>query len=130
MFSKYAISILLEKMPDSFQRMVYDHPGAGESHHLAYPFPHVFPVAVRRAFLAGSLLLAVSACREPLVGEFLEFSAVAAEFLVAFLLPAVQSYHQGYRMLLSLDPACHLLGIIWQYNNLVRPMLFPQVRSG
>ena len=83
-----------------------------------------------RAFLTGSLMLPVLACREPLVCEFLKFSALTADLLVALLLPAVQAYHQGYRMLLSLDPACHLLGIIWQYNNLVRPMLFPQVRSG
>ena len=67
---------------------------------------------MRRAFLAGCLLLAISACRQSLVREFLEFSAVAAEFLVALLLPAVQAYHQGHRMLLSLDSACHSLGII------------------
>ena len=88
-------------MPYGFKRMMQNHPWTGESHHFTNLFSHVFPVAVRRAFLAGCLLLAISACRQSLVREFLEFSAVAAEFLVALLLAAVQSNHQGYGILLS-----------------------------
>ena len=48
--------LFLKQMPDRLYWMVYDHPGAGESHHLAYPFPHVFPVTVRWAFLAPLIL--------------------------------------------------------------------------
>ena len=81
--------------------MIQHHPGTSEPHHLAYPFSHVFLVAVGRAFLAGSLLLAVLACRESFVSIFFKLSAIVAEGLITFLLATVQSNHQGYGILLS-----------------------------
>ena len=64
-------------------------------------FPHVFPIAVGRAFLAGCLLLAVLACGKPLVGVFFKFAAFLAKDSVALFPAAVQPYHQGDRMLFS-----------------------------
>ena len=55
------------------------------------------------ALLAGSLLLAVLACREPLVGVFFKFAAFLAKALVALLPAAVQPYHHRYSVLFSLD---------------------------
>ena len=98
-------------MPDSFNWVIQHHPRASESHHLANPFPHVFPVAVGRAFLAGSLLLAVLACGESFMSVFFKLTALFAKALVALFPAAVQSYHQGYRMFLSLYPS-HRLQII------------------
>ena len=98
-------------MPDSFNWVIQHHPRASESHHLAYPFPHVFPVAVGWAFLAGSLLLAVLACGESFMSVFFKLTALFAKALVALFPAAVQSYHQGYRMFLSLYPS-HRLQII------------------
>ena len=94
-----------------FQRMIQHHPGTSESHHLAYPFPHVFPIAVGWAFLAGSLLLTVLACGKPLVGVFFRLAALLAKASVALFPAAVQTYHQGYRMLLSFYPI-HCLQMI------------------
>ena len=84
--------------------MIQHHPRTSEPHHLAYSFSHVFPVAVGRAFLAGSLLLAVLACGKPLVGVFFKLAALLTKTPITLFPAAVQSYHQGYRMLLSLDP--------------------------
>ena len=83
--------------------MIQHHPGTSEPHHLAYSFSHVFPVAVGRAFLAGSLLLAVLACGKPLVGIFFKLAALLAKDPVALFPAAVQLYHQGYCALFSID---------------------------
>ena len=88
--------------------MIQHHPRTGEPHHLAYPFSHVFPVAMGWAFLAGSLLFAVLASRKPLVGIFYKLAALLAKDPVALFYAAVQLYHQGYRMLLSFYSASHL----------------------
>ena len=48
---------------------------------------------MRRAFLAGSLLLAVLACGKPLVGIFFKLAAFLAKASVTLLPAAVQSYH-------------------------------------
>ena len=63
---------------------------------------------MRRAFLAGSLLLTVLACGKPLVGVFFKLAALLAKVPVALFPAAVQTYHQGYRMLLSFYSASHL----------------------
>ena len=91
--------------------MIQHHPGTSEPHHLAYPFSHVFPVAVGWAFLAGSLLLAVLACGKPLVGVFFKLDTLLAKNLVSLLLAAVQPDHQGNGMLLSLYPIHYFLMI-------------------
>ena len=70
--------LFLEQMSDRFQRMIQHHPWASKSHHLAYPFSHVFPVTMRRTFLAGGLLLAIFACRKSLVSVFFKLSAIVA----------------------------------------------------
>ena len=69
--------------------MIQHHPGTSESHHLANPFPLVFPVTVRWAFLAGSLLLTVLACGKPLVGVFFKLAALLAKAPVALFPAAV-----------------------------------------
>ena len=69
--------------------MIQHHSGTSESHHLAYPFSHVFPVAVGWAFLAGCLLLAVLACGKPLVGVFFKLAALLAKEPVALFPAAV-----------------------------------------
>ena len=61
-----------------------------------------------RAFLAGSLLLAVLACGKPLVGVLFKFAALLANAPVPLFPAAVQLYHQGHRMLLSFYSASHL----------------------
>ena len=66
---------------------------------------------MRRALLAGSLLLAVLACREPFMGVFFKLAALLAKDPVALFPAAVQPYHQGYRMLLSFYPI-HCLQMI------------------
>ena len=98
-------------MPDSFNWVIQHHPRASESHHLANPFPHVFPVAVGRAFLAGSLLLTILACGESFVSVFFKLAALFAKASVALFPAAVKPYHQGHRMLLSFYPS-HRLQII------------------
>ena len=65
-------------MPNSLKRMVKQHSGAGEAHDYADFFSHVFAVAVGWALLAGSFLLAVFACCQPLVGVLFEGFAVVA----------------------------------------------------
>ena len=50
---------------------------------------------MRRALLAGSLLLAVLACGKSLVGIFFKLAALLAKAPVALFPAAVQSYHQG-----------------------------------
>ena len=60
-----------------------------------------------RAFLAGSLLVAVSACRESLVGVFFMFAAFFAKDPVALSPAAVQPDHQGHRVLLSFYSGLH-----------------------
>ena len=57
-----------------------------------------------RALLAGGFLLAVLACGEPFMGVFFQLPALLAKSLVALFPAAVQPYHKGYRMLLSLYP--------------------------
>ena len=64
-----------------------------------------------RAFLAGSLLLAVLACGKPLVGVFFKLAALLTKTPVSLFLAAVQSYHQGHGMLLSFYPI-HCLQMI------------------
>ena len=81
-------------MPNSLNRMVKQHSGAGEAHDFADSFSHVFAVAVGWAFFAGSFLLAVFACCQPLVGVLFKGFAVVAELFVAFFFSAVQSDHQ------------------------------------
>ena len=103
--------LFVEQMPDSFNWMIQHHPRTSKSHYLAYPFSHVFPVAVGQAFLAGSLLLAVLACGESFMSVFFKLTALFAKALVTLFPAAVQSYHQGYRMFLSLYPS-HRLQII------------------
>ena len=85
--------LFVEQMPDSFNWVIQHHPRTSEPHHPAYPFSHVLPVAVGRAFLAGSLLLAVLACGKPLVGVFFKLAAHLAKASVTLLPAAVQSYH-------------------------------------
>ena len=97
--------LFVEQMPDSFNWVIQHHPRASESAHLANPFPHVFPVAVGRAFLAGSLLLTILACGESLVGIFFKPTALLAKASVALFPAAVQLYHHGYCMLLSFYPS-------------------------
>ena len=58
-----------------------------------------------RAFLAGSLLFSVLACGESFMSVFFKLYTLLAKSLVALLPAAIQSYHQGYRMLLSLYPS-------------------------
>ena len=70
--------------------MIQHHPGTSESHHLAYPFSHVFPVAMGWAFLAGSLLLAVLACGKPLVSIFFKLAALLTKTPVSLFPAAVQ----------------------------------------
>lgn len=81
-------------MPNSLNRMIKHHPRTGEAHDFTDSFSHVFAVAVGWALFAGSFLLAVFACCQPLVGVLFEGFAVVAEFFVAFLFSAVQSDHQ------------------------------------
>ena len=57
-----------------------------------------------RAFLAGSLLLAVLACGKPLVGVFFKLAALLTKTPVSLFPAAVQLYHHGYCMLLSFYP--------------------------
>ena len=66
---------------------------------------------MRRTLLAGSLLVAILACGESLVGVFLKLDALLAKSLVALLLAAVQPDHQGNGMLLSLYPIHYFLMI-------------------
>ena len=56
---------------------------------------------MRRAFLAGCLLLAVLACRKPLVGVFFKLAALLTKNPVALFPATVQLNHQGYGILLS-----------------------------
>ena len=98
-------------MPDSFNWMIQHHPRTSKSHYLAYPFSHVFPVAVGRAFLAGSFLLTILACGESFVSVFFKLAALFAKASVALFPAAVKPYHQGHRMLLSFYPS-HRLQII------------------
>ena len=65
-------------MPYGFKRMMQNHPWTGESHHFTNLFPHFLSVAMRRAFLAGGLLLAIFACRKSLVSVFFKLSAIVA----------------------------------------------------
>ena len=88
-------------MPYGFNRVVNNHPWSRESHHFTNLVPHVLPVAMRRAFLAGGLLLAIFACRKSLVSVFFKLSAIVALGLITFLLATVQLNHQGYGVLLS-----------------------------
>ena len=55
-----------------------------------------------RALLAGGLLLTVLAYGESFMSVFFKLTALFAKALVALFPAAIQSYHQGYRMLLSL----------------------------
>ena len=65
-------------MPYGFNRVVNNHPWSRESHHFTNLFSHVLPVAMRRAFLAGGLLLAILACGESFVSVFFKLSAIVA----------------------------------------------------
>ena len=48
---------------------------------------------MRRTLLAGSLLVAILACGESLVGIFFKLAAFLAKASVTLLPAAVQSYH-------------------------------------
>ena len=65
-------------MPYGFKRMMQNHPGTGEPHHLTNLIPLVLPVAMSRAFLARGLLLSILASGESFVSVFFKLSAIAA----------------------------------------------------
>ena len=80
-------------MPYGFNRVVQNHPWAGEPHYFTYLLPHILAVAVSRTFLAGGLLLSILASRKSLVGVFLKLSASTAEGFITFFLATVESDH-------------------------------------
>ena len=93
-------------MPYGCNRVMNNHPWARESHHFTNLFSHVLPVAMRRAFLTGGLLLSILTSRKSLVGVFLKLSAIAAYGFITFLLATVESDHQRYCSFLSFY-SCH-----------------------
>ena len=93
-------------MPYGFNRVVNNHPWSRKSHNFTNLFSHVLPVAMRRAFLAGGLLLAIFACRKSLVGVFFQIATLGTQTFITFLLATVESDHQRYCTFLSFY-SCH-----------------------
>lgn len=97
-----------EKMPDSRNGMIEQHPRPGIAHHGSDPLLKGRGITVRRAILAGAFPISVAAVFQPPAGIFPQTPAVVAQYPVALLVPTVEGDHAPQRLLLPFD-ACHSL---------------------
>ena len=97
-------------MPDGCKGMIEYHPRSCPSHDHPYSFLHFRTVAMCGAFLAGGLILTVTASVQSVVGIIQQFPAVRAQLVMSFILPAIQAYHLLHHRLFF------LYAFVWHHN--------------
>ncbi len=100
-------------MADSFPRCIEQHPRAGETHYCPHPFTHCRFIAVYRALLARTLLLPERTTVETRMCIVKQFLAIGTKNSVLLLLPAVDTNHQFYHLLLM----CNTLFLHFLFLN-------------
>lgn len=93
----------VQHMPYGFPRSIKQHPRSGETHHPFHSFPHGGFVTMYGTFLARAFLFSQRAMVEACVRITEKFRTLRTESGLLFLLPAVEAYHELYRLFFLCD---------------------------
>ena len=82
-----------QQVPYGGSWMIENHPRSRPSHDYPDSFLHLSPITMNWAFLAGGLILAVTAFVKTAVGITQQFLTFWTQLCMSFILSTIQTYH-------------------------------------